>query len=541
MRGISLKTIFIFLIIILVIIALYNNMFHKDKKDKIDNIVEQVVEKDNKKTIISKDLRIGIIEFDNINPLISNNKNVQDISRLIFDPLFTLTPDYKLEPSLATEYSKLDDTTYLIKLKDNVKWHDGNEFDVSDVIFTIDMLKKKENDSIYYNNVKDISSVEEIDELTLKITIDEKIPYFEYNLIFPIVSIKYFNEDNFLTESKNIKPVGTGKFYISDTDENKILLKKTINKFDNSKSSSLDTITLNLYDSLSTTISAFKNEEIDIFTTSNIDIERYLENVNYNKKEYVNRNYVYLVLNCNNKILSNVEVRKAINSSIDKESVIKKIYNNKYKQSNFPLDFGSYAYDTNNTIIAYDQNTAKKLLMESGWKYSSKRWRNTVNYRYLKIELNLVVNKNEKNMVKVAKNIEEQLESVGIIIDVIEATQKQYNSYKKNKNYDILLESASYSYSPSLNKYFRDDNISNYINEEITKILEEVENIQDENEIKKKYTDITNIYNNEVPYISLFFDTNTMICSDKIKGDINPNSYYLFYGIEDWYREYVEK
>ena len=29
------------------------------------------------------------IEFDNINPIISNNKNVQDISRLIFDSLFT--------------------------------------------------------------------------------------------------------------------------------------------------------------------------------------------------------------------------------------------------------------------------------------------------------------------------------------------------------------------------------------------------------------------------------------------------------------------
>ena len=403
------------------------------------------------------------------------------------------------------------------------------------------MLKKKENDSIYYHNVKDISAVEEIDEFTLKITIDEKIPYFEYNLIFPIVSIKYFNEDNFLSESKNIKPIGTGKFYISDTEKNKILLKKSINKFDNSKSINLDTITLKLYDSLSDTINAFRREEIDIFTTSNINIEEYLENAKYNKKEYINRNYTYLTLNCAEQVLANVEVRKAINSAIDKEVIIKKVYNDKYRRADLPLNFGSYVYDTNNTIMAYDKNTAKKLLMESGWKYSSKKWRKTVNYRYLKVELNLVVNKSKKNMVKVARKIEEQLESIGIIIDVIEATQKQYNSYKKNKNYDILLETASYSYSPSLNKYFKDNNLANYKNEDIIKILDEVENIQDENEIRKKYTDITNIYNNEVPYISLFFDTNTMICSDKIKGDINPNSYYLFYGLEDWYREYVEK
>ena len=49
------------------------------------------------------------IEFDNINPILSNNKNVQDISRLIFEPLFTLTQDYKIEGVLAKECSKIDE------------------------------------------------------------------------------------------------------------------------------------------------------------------------------------------------------------------------------------------------------------------------------------------------------------------------------------------------------------------------------------------------------------------------------------------------
>ena len=50
--------------------------------------------------------------------------------------------------------------------------------------------------------------------------------------------------------------------------------------------------------------------------------------------------------------------------------IIKKVYNDKYRRADLPLNFGSYVYDTNNTIMAYDKNTAKKLLMESGWKYS---------------------------------------------------------------------------------------------------------------------------------------------------------------------------
>lgn len=533
MRGNSFKIIFIILIILLICVAVYISFFDKVEVRK----AEEMTKSNGNETIISNNIRIGIIEFDNMNPILSNNKNVQDISRLIFDPLFTLTEDYKLKESLATEWSKLDNKTYVIKLRENIKWQDGNKFDSSDVIFTIDMLKNKDNNSTYYYNVADISSIEEIDEYTIKITIDKEIPYFEYNLIFPIVSSKYFDEENFKLESKNLKPAGTGLYYISDVSNNSILLKRNVNGWNN-QIIKLDSITLNLYDSLSSAINAFKSGEIDLFTTSNRKIDEYLKNTNYNKQEYINRNYDYIILNCDNKVLENKEVRQSINSAINKEDIIKEIYNNKYKQSNFPLDFGSYSYDSNNSSIAYDKNTAKRLLLDNGWKYSSKKWRKTVNYRYLKIELNLLVNKSDSNLVKVANKIKEQLNSVGILTTVVQATTEQYNNYLKNRKYDMVLTSANYSYSPSLNKYFKEDNLANYKNEEITNLLKEIENTTDENEIKQKYTRITEIYNDEVPYISLYYNTNTMIYSTNLKGILKPNSYNLFYGIENWYREY---
>ena len=141
MRGNSFKIIFIILIILLICVAVYISFFDKVEVRK----AEEMTKSNGNETIISNNIRIGIIEFDNMNPILSNNKNVQDISRLIFDPLFKLTEDYKLKESLATEWSKLDNVTYLIKLKEDIKWQDGNRFDASDVIFTIDMLKKKEN------------------------------------------------------------------------------------------------------------------------------------------------------------------------------------------------------------------------------------------------------------------------------------------------------------------------------------------------------------------------------------------------------------
>ena len=536
MKGISLKAIFIILIVTLLGVAMYNNFFEKEEESSSINDFEKV----GNEKVVSTNLRIGVIELDNMNPILSNNKNVQDISRLIFDPLFTLTEEYKLKGILAEECSKIQEKTYIIKLKEDIRWHDGNKFDSSDVVFTIDMLKKIGTNSIYYYNIKDIIILEAVDEYTIKIELEKETPYFEYNLIFPIISSKYFNEENFWQESLNLNPIGTGVFYISEVSDKNILLKR--NEYNElSKMVKLDSITLNLYNSLSKTIDAFNAEEIDLFTTSNKNIEEYINKTKYLSSEYINRNYYYLALNCENRILKNKEVRQAINSSIDKDGIIKKVSNVEYKKSNFPLDFGSFAYDINSTVMAHDVNTAKRLLVENGWNYSYKRWKKVVEQRYLKIELDLLVNKSDNNMIKVANVIKEQLSKVGIIINIKDLDKEKYNNYLENKKYEIVLINSNYGYSPSMQKFFGDNNISNYYNEEIKNILNEIGYITDENELKLKYSRLIEIYNDEVPYISLFFNTNTMIYSNSLKGTITPNSYNLFYNIQTWYREYDKK
>ena len=105
-----------------------------------------------------KEIKLGVASFDSINPILSKNKNVQDISKIIYEPLITLTSDYKLEPCLAKEWAKQNDTIYLIKLKDDKKWSDGENLTAEDVRFTIDKLKY--SDTIYSANVQNVKTVE---------------------------------------------------------------------------------------------------------------------------------------------------------------------------------------------------------------------------------------------------------------------------------------------------------------------------------------------------------------------------------------------
>ena len=519
------KKFFITFVLALILYSIFSIFLNKKKNSHVVKNIEN-------NTIFSNNIRIGVMQLDTLNPILSNNKNVQEVSRLIFDPLFELTNDYKIKDGLAKEYSKIDSNTYLIKLKENIKWHDGNLLNSSDVIFTINIIKKLGDKSVYYYNTKNIAKVEELDEYTIKIITENEEAFFEYNLIFPIVSCKYFNEDNFNLESKNLKIIGTGKFYISDVSNNKIYLKRFDDYWVTGGENKLENIELKTCNSLGDIINEYKNLEIDFFTTSNSNINSYLENYNYNKNEYINRNYMYMALNYSDKILKNKEVRQAINYAINKKEIVSQIGN--CTISNFPLDFGCFAYSEENEYVSYNEEMARKILIDNNWEYNSNRW---IKKNNGKIELELVVNKNDNTMVKTADIISSQLSNIGIYIKIIEANNKQYNSYIINKNYDLILLNNSYSYSPSLNKYYDENNIANYCNEEIGEILEDIEtlNIDD---LNKKYKRIVELYNEDVIYISLFFNTSNLIYSNNVRGLITPNSYNPYIGIEKCYREY---
>lgn len=513
------KITIIFFILILIIITSIYTIFNiyirlENKKEKKEDI-------NSKEKITSTDLRIGITNFDNINPILSENINVQNISRLIFEPLINLSYDYRLEECLATEWNKIDKNQYLIKLRENVKWQDDKKFNSDDVIFTINMLKELKEKSIYYYNVKDIESIKKIDEYTIVITTKKEISYFEYNLIFPIMSSKYFSEKNFMQANENLNPIGTGMYYIEDNNPNNIVLKKN-NEWWNNKELKIENITINLYNNINEEISDIGSNKIDLITSSTIDIDKYIDDTRNNIKKYVGRNYNYLVFNCNNYILEDKNIRQAINYGINKEEIIKNVFQDKYIKSEFPLDFGCYLYNKNSERTSYDKSKADKILKEN---------------KIRNINLKLLVNKDKDNEVKVANLIKEQLEDIGIEININERSEKQYKDDLKKSNFDIAILENIYSFSPNLSLYFGEDNISNYKNESIIDLLRNMErNIEEKS--RKDIETIREYYNKDVPFISLYYNTNTLIYTKNLKGEYTPNAYNIFYNIENWYREY---
>lgn len=521
MKSNFVKYIFIIFIIAIIIAVIYK--LNQNDESTIEEQPEASTEEE-----IIKEIKLGIASFDTVNPILSQNKQVQEISRIIYEPLFELDSEYKLQKCLVKDWAKTSSTTYLIKIRNDVKWSDGNPFTVEDVLFTIDILKQIP--SIYGNNVQYVVGAERVDDDTLQITLDHEITFFEYNLIFPIMSKTYFEGQDFSTTEKNNAPVGTGKYKIVENNGDKIILNKNENY--SRQELTLETITIEKYASLGELYNAFKLGKVDIITTTNTGIENYIGTIGYNKQEVAGREFDYWALNTQNTILSNVEVRNALSHAINRDNIVATLYNNKYKVTNYSLDYGSWLKGDDGDF-SYNPDLAKQILEQNGWEFKYNRWQKTENYSTKILSFKIVVQASNQTRVTVAEMIQADLANIGINVTIVRASDTQYQYYLQNKNYDSIITGTTVSANPSIETYI---GACNFNNEELNNLMSEIKNISKEDLLKEKYTRIKEIFNEQKPYIGLYSSYYAVASSWTLRGNVNANWYNIFIDIDNWYK-----
>ena len=186
----------------------------------------------------------------------------------------------------------------------------------------------------------------------------------------------------------------------------------------------IQTIKINLYTSVGEMYNDFKLGKLDLINTENVNIEQYIGTIGYNKVEDIGREHDYLAFNMESKVLSNPEVRQAINYAIDENAIISSIYNSKYNNADFPLPSTNWLYQ-GNTENKNDSEKAKQILQENGWEFKYNYWQKYVNYYTRKLNFRLVVDSSNVTRVKVAEMIKQQLEAIGIKVTIIKANINQ--------------------------------------------------------------------------------------------------------------------
>ena len=521
---------YIFIIFAIGIIIFAGYKIYKNQQSKASQETQEVA---NEEENIIKDIRLAVTSYDTINPLITNNQEILNIDTLIYDPLFKLNEKYELIPCLATECSKTGDNTYVIKIDNTIKWSDGLSVEADDVKFTIETIQK--GNSVYKYNVQYISGMEVIDNGTLKITLSANVPFFQYYLIFPILSSKQYAGEDFYVSDKT--PIGSGRYQISNISTNSITLTNNPKwKNKDNEDVKIESIKINIYDSMGEAYNSFKIGNIDLLNTSNQNFQEYIGTIGFNKTEYLGREFDFLALNCQDIILQDKAVRQAIGYAIDKDHIVTSVFNNQKSVSEYPLDYGNYLYQPNESSSGYNPEQAKTILEENGWTYSNNRWRKKIDGRTRYLNLEIAVQEDNTSRVQVAELIEEQLENIGISVTVNKISNDKYSQYMQEKDYQVLLTGVYTSYSPDLMYYYSQGNISNYNSDTMNELMQNASILSDENQLIEAFKNIYNQYKVDVPFIGLYRNKNITISSQSLVGNIIPTNYTTFNGLETWYR-----
>lgn len=455
------KNIFIVTIILLILAGIY--IIYIKRGPAKNNLETQ-----GKETNIIKEFSIGVTDFDTINPILSKNLEIQYLNKLIYEPLVNITRDFNVEPSIAEEWSKIDDVTYIIKLDEGKTWENGRRVQVEDVENTIEVIKKE--NTIYKENIQKIRQIEKINETTLKIYLREPVNFFEYFLCFPIIDINTYNTEI---------PMGTGKYKYTNITENQI----TIESSDN-------IIIVKLFKNSTELYNNFTRENVDIIITKNPNYENYIGNIGFEETIIPGRTFYYILL----ENISDVNMRKWLDMATNKEKLIYNLYNKKYIPANTPLAYGSYLNLSNEKQQEKDQElfTQKKM--------------------------NLTISvKNEDKII--AEKMQEQLKEYEINLRI--------QTYQNSKA-DLILKKQTTTITPDISQYFSE--------EKMKKQIKQANEIENKQILKQKYQQILNEYKEQMPFISLFFDSYIILHNNKLKGDFSGNWYNIFYNVDGWYK-----
>jgi peptide/nickel transport system substrate-binding protein len=533
-RTNAFKYIFIIVIIALSIVTYLIYRRENTQEEAQKNVSQEQEETEN----VVKELRLAISGLDTINPIISANKHVQEISRIIFDSLVELDEHYAISGGLAEEIEKEEDNiTYIIKLREGVKWSDGTDFTATDVKYTLDLLKSNPY-SIYNKNVERIASYEVQDDHHIKLVLDQDVQFFEYNLTFPIMCYKYYEGIDFYNSEKTNTPIGTGMFMIESFDEKVIRLSKNPEYWNESKHTVLEKVNINVYGTMGEVYNDFKNGNVDVINTTQSSVNQYIGTIGFAAKEFDGRNYDFIAFNTANSILASSKVRRALCYYIDKTNTVASCYGNSYRQSDFPLDFGSYLYQADKIDNGYNSEIAGTLLGEDGWVYRNNSWQKANGSKFTRLTFTLAVNSDNATDVAIAENLKWQWANAGIQVTIRHYNNANYHNLLNSRTgYDAILVNYTSSFTPNLSSFFGSGNFSNYYNAEISQIMEECKQLGDMNQIAEKYIRILEIYNEEKPILSLAREKNLLVYNTNLAGNLMPTAYNIYNYIEKWYRK----
>ena len=364
-------------------------------------------------------------EAPGFDPFTVQTADARSIFFNIYEGLMKTETDGSFKPGLAESCEASDDLqTYTFTLRQGVKFHDGSELDMGDVVYSIGKSitsgingfseidqysaagktytvssKKEKNED---GEEVDVPVVEEkdsadapADDTTLVIHLNKPDSGFPAIVTSPIVPAE--------ADDLAANPIGTGPFELTEFVEQDYTL---LTRFEDywGEPAHLDTVTLKYYENTASLATNYLSGAIDGFN-SNAGGWKELEGTDYIQNVRHSNAVQLLALNNEFEPFKDVRVRQAVAYAVDADEIIDKVSYGLGTKSGTPVIPGLEKYFNEELTNVYDVNIdkAKELLKEAGQENLSFTIRVPSNYQV---------------HVDTAQVISNQLAKAGITVDI---------------------------------------------------------------------------------------------------------------------------
>ena len=359
-------------------------------------------------------LNSDVRSFDPINTLDSTTDRV--ITH-IYEYLFTRDRDMKLAPLLAESGRSLDDLTWEIKLRKNVKFSDGEPFNADTVKANIEYIVKKENNSPRRVRIDLVKSATVVDQHTVRITTEKPFPTLLEGLteiyMAPTKAIKEGPKS--LTE----KPIGTGPYKLQEWKrEQSITLARNDSYW--GPTPQIPTVEVRIIPDVAARIAALLAGEVHLIP----DVPpQSLDQVNKSgtteTRSVAGRRVIFVAFNSLQAgPLQDVRVRQAINQAVDVDKIIRTVMEGNARRMVGPLPVINRHLDSKLRPYPVDVAKAKALLQQAGYTGAPITF-HTPNGRYLKDKE--AAQAIAEQLTQVGINVKLQVDEWGTLLDLVKS------------------------------------------------------------------------------------------------------------------------
>lgn len=451
-----------------------------------------------------------------MNPLYADDRVTLTITNSLYDYLYTVV-DGETRFVLAESMDPSDDyLTYTMKLREDVKWHDGEIFNADDVIFTFDTILEESQTTKYRSSLifnDEPIKITKIDDFTVEFELPEvSVPFFNTVAgIKPIPKHVFEGEEEIAKSSKNNTPIGTGPFKFKDMKSGEAVeLERNEDYFGDL--AYLDSIVYKVIADPNASMIALEDGEIGASYIDAKDYDKYDENDQFETYKFSEGMLNNMIFRFNNEYLQDKKVRQAIAYGINKEEILEAAYGSEeFADLAYSPFVPSTLYYTDDVEqYEYDVEKAKELLEEAGAE---------------DIKLRLMYTSGNNEQEKQALIMEQQLKEIGIELDILPTERGAFlDKFLDPENEDFDLAYNGFVMGSEPNAYgplFTSGDANNYMlykNEEIDNLFSDGIVETDESKRQEIYEDIQKILIDDMVIYPITYPKSLVTTNAKFKG-----------------------